>query len=53
MSLQPHLARTAFLLLGLVALVTFVGCQGQPNAGGKGDASGPTKKVTVDITGMT
>jgi hypothetical protein len=52
MSLQPFLARTT-LVLGLAALITFAGCQSQSDPGGKANASAQTKKVTVDVTGMT
>jgi hypothetical protein len=45
----------ASLVLGCLALalISLVGCQGQPDAGGKGGSSAATKKVTVDVTGMT
>ncbi len=50
MSLRSYLSRTA-LVLSLTALV--LGCQSQSNPDGKGHASAQTKKVTVDVIGMT
>ena len=52
MSLQRNLARIV-LALGVVALITFVGCQNQSDPGGKGNAAAGFKKVTVEVTGMT
>jgi hypothetical protein len=51
MSLQPYFARTA-LLVGVVVMA-FVGCQGQTESDRKGEQSAQTKKVTIDVTGMT
>ncbi len=54
MSLQ-HLPRMASFVVGClaVALISLVGCKGEPDAGGKGGSLAATTKVTVDITGMT
>ena len=55
MSIQPCLWKRTAALLVLVAVagMTFVGCQNQSEPGGKTNASSQTKKVTVDVTGMT
>ena len=54
MSIQPCVRKsTALLVLVAVAGMTFVGCQNQSEPGGKTNASAQTKKVTVDVTGMT